>query len=263
MRRFAVTAGLVLAMGCVGDEEGPAGVALEEFCGAWGEALCEGAARCGCGAVLGGLEACAEDAAVVCPLGEGSALRAMVDEGTLAYGEDAAGELVAALADGPCDAAICDGAGACIGLSAEGGPCGTSHGCRDGLLCIGGSCRRPRAAGDACGAGIECASGRCAEGACAEKSAEGEACAEDAECASGRCDFTTGRCGAPMPDGEYCMEHTDCVSGYCDVDGSTGSGAGRCAPRLADGESCDEDRQCRGGACYRGTCGALICRPLG
>lgn len=260
----AVTAAfLALAAGCGGEDGGPAAVELDAFCDEWVRAVCSGAERCSCAAAVpDSAGRCPEVAAPACPLAEGTSTRTAVDDGSLAYDAQAAGRYLAALGGVRCEAfAFCAAPGPCIGLESEGGTCGGSSGCAEGLACVDGACRTPSRVGATCAENAECESGRCADGACAEKAVDGEPCGEDSECASGRCDFTRGSCRPPEPLEGLCMEHEDCESGYCDRDLELG--AGNCRVRRTDGETCDEDPQCLGGACIDGICAAAICDLIG
>ena len=264
MRRV-VTVLVVVALGACGDDgdDGGEPVTVPGFCTAWVDALCGSARRCACGSAIADLDAqCADLAGRGCPLADGAPLRAGVDDGSVGYDESSAGRLVSAIRAVPCDAPPPCALVSCLGLSAEGGPCGTDQtACAAGLACIDGACGRPIAAGQPCTASAHCATGRCAAGTCAAKAEDGAACGEDSECESTRCDFTTGRCRGPEPLEGLCMDHVDCASGYCDRDLELG--AGNCRERRADGEGCDEDPQCTGGACIGGVCASAICDSLG
>lgn len=261
--RALLGAVLALGAGCGGDDDGGTGpVPRGGFCTAFEEEVCAAAERCGCASALDAVAGtCAELAARACPLADGAAVRMAVDDGSIAYDEARAGRYLDALRAADCTAPPLCGERACIGVSAEGGPCGDdAHLCADGLHCVGGTCRTPLSIGEACSEAAECVSRRCDGGSCAARAEDGDACGDDDECVSGRCDFATGRCGARIENEELCTEHTDCASDYCDQDLELG--AGLCQERLADGASCDEDPQCTGGACLRGTCGSAVCDPL-
>ena len=263
MRR-GLTLLVVVALGACGDDAGSGeAVPVAGFCAAWVDAVCGSASRCGCGDVIAELETrCAELAGRGCPLAEGAPLRMGVDDGSVSYDDAAAGRLVSAIGGLRCDAAPPCALVSCLGLSAEGGPCGSERSaCVTGLVCMDGACGRPIAAGQPCSESAHCASGRCEAGTCAAKAEDGAACAEDPECESTRCDFSTGRCRAPEPLEGLCMDHADCASAYCDRDLELG--AGNCRDRRPDGETCDEDPQCAGGACIGGVCASAICDSLG
>lgn len=183
------------------------------------------------------------------------------------------------------------GASRCVRVAtgeagAEGRPCGHIIGaayaqdiqCAAGLGCVvaegslAGTCQRPTAAGEMCGATTVCAQGsactatttmRCT--AITVRRAAGEACNTATMtlcdpyarlvCRSGMCasigDGTMGStCGnMTVPAGFQCNAGLYCATG-------------RCAARKADGDACASDVECRSDACDRGTrtCAARTCR---
>lgn len=78
---------LCLAAACASSAAGRVErpLAVDAFCDAWSEAVCEPARACGCMAEEMGPAECAEAVASACPLAEGSRLRAGVREGDFVY----------------------------------------------------------------------------------------------------------------------------------------------------------------------------------
>jgi hypothetical protein len=94
--------------------------------------------------------------------------------------------------DGDCSSAgsVCNDAGVCTALAAEGQPCTFSSDCQEGLTCGVDACIKPKAEGEACTSSFDCASTICEMGVCAPKKADGAMCTFSEECASGDCDAT-------------------------------------------------------------------------
>jgi hypothetical protein len=59
--------------------------------------------------------------------------------------------------------------------------------------------------GHSCGAGCECASGKCVSGACTNPTTHGVACTSDEMCAPGTCSTVLGIC-----QGQVCQTSADC-----------------------------------------------------
>jgi hypothetical protein len=258
-RLRSLTALFLLSAAACGDDGGgvrPEGVAVDDFCRQWQDALCAASARCGCAVDAA---TCEMRTAASCVLEVGSPTREMVDMSALPYDPAAAQRYLDAVRTSACDErpSLCGATGPCLGLSAEGGGCGETTGCAGELACVDGVCRARAANGATCTTGAGCTSGRCERGQCEAAAELGEACTEESACASGNCDFATGRCRDKEPDEALCTEHSECMSGYCDRD--LALGAGNCQPLAGGGASCDEDSMCEGGACLGGACAPALC----
>ncbi len=261
------------------------------------EAECEGAAACdgsgGCAANEG--STCAEGADCLSgACADGLCCDAACDgpcESCAVFGFEGSCKRYAAGTDpeGECgDAALCDGAGACLKLVGEPcsgpGDCLSAH-CVDGFCCDT-SCSQPCAACDlwtsfgrcspvpaADDPGGDCPRHQVCDGAGGCVKLEGEACGSGAECLRGRC--VDGLC-CDAACGDLCHAcDVEGAEGVCapvpygqDVDGECGeggacNGAGRCvgpagSPCAADGDC--ESRWCVDGVCCESACEGLCKR---
>lgn len=151
----------------------------------------------------------------------------------------------------------------------EGGTCtgrSTASDCRQGLICVGGTCEQPCSGpttgplgeGETCREGTR-VTGVCEEelichperGECVARPGEGEACVSN-QCAEGLwCDTSSGQrtCRPTQPAGTDCTTPLECMSRACEE--------GTCAATPEEGEPCatGTGRSCAGGlACVDATC---------
>lgn len=117
-------------------------------------------------------------------------------------------------------------------VTIEGLACDATHTCGDGLACVEGFCRRPRAT-----PGVGCdGPGDCPVGVCFQEAGVCVACTVDSDCAAGVCldyvcvncreddDCATRRCDEATSTCLSCKSDPQCASGYCDEE------SGICAP---------------------------------
>jgi hypothetical protein len=110
--------------------------------------------------------------------------------------------------------------------------------CGGGRDCVDGRCLAPCAAQSACPTTLVCAGGYCDQ-----PSAAGAECARAADCAAGAV-CADGRCVAGCDAARACPGAQVCVLGFCQVD---------TAPR----SFCTRDSECNNGSvCRRGSCRA-------
>jgi hypothetical protein len=156
---------------------------------------------------------------------------------------------------------VCDG-GNCTAPRAAGAACAAVDACADGLVCdtLGShSCVAPLAATAACESTRQCATGlACSVGACTALAGEGDGCGDVVgACGAGRgCEQApeTRTCGTPDAAGEMCMSDDTCVTGL-DCDSNTHV----CTAPPGENQPCP-DRHCAAGlTCSdgKGTCIAL------
>jgi hypothetical protein len=295
--RTLVLAGSIAALGGCGDDGGGGGggLALEEFCPELEAASAATAARCGCAssstcritegsalraqidmgtlrydpAAAGRFVARVRDATCDRTSYEQGAtdLDQATMFGTLDGSIDPGGECLSGPPPSGCRQGLCE-ATICIGRVGEGEACDDLHDClqpldgerAESLRCAGGTCQPLAGAGEACGSGDDCLSGRCEGSLCVTGAAVGAPCTMDAECESAHCDFSTERCRPPEPIGGLCTEHIGCESGFC-AD-RLEIGAGRCRAQAADGEACTEHAACTSETCVGGNCTAAICSVI-
>ena len=124
---------------------------------------------------------------------------------------------------------------ACVDtVSIEGLSCDGAHACGDGLACVEGRCRKPRAT-----PGIGCSvQADCPVGACLQEAGVCVACVVDTDCIAGVCLDDAYVCVS-------CRAHADCATRRCDLTTNT------CL-------SCKSDAQCESGFCDEGT---GVCAP--
>ena len=250
--------GLVLCLcGCTSESTTP--LPLEDFCGTWVEAYCEGALACRCVDELT-LETCM---AQPCPIGAGSNLRGAIDAGTLSYDADRAAAYVASLRPSSCQADPRGGLflmdyqtlfGTLDGTLLPGEACEVGPG-PDG--CLGGLCDAERgvcvgraARGEACGDLIAChvpADGdperalRCIEGLCLPLREVGESCGAHADCRLGPCESDV--CVDGRDVGASCDDNLECGSRRCDF------ATAQCRAQVIEGELCGVNSECASGGC--------------
>lgn len=200
---------------------GQGGGDLEQACAAYGEAICGRRDVCTNGNFIavqfGDVETCVARQTEQCVIRAGAqdtSLRAEhIDECASALGSFACGDLL--------DAELPD---ACLPTSG------------------------PRAVGEACVFGGQCASTFCegslndACGVCGEAPTAGTSCADDTGCGAGsglRCDAVSSLCVSPGGDGASCTSAAGCSFGYSCV-GATGSTPGACEPAgMVVGAACE------------------------
>lgn len=263
------------------DAPATAGDLMADFCAPLAAQICDGAADCGCGALVPGgtldRDACvarwttrctdawqpfvtagatvdaAAAAACVDALAAGTPACA-APSGTVVFAVCAPFVVQPVAIGAACTAPYCAGGdGVCVGgtcqmRGASGATCEDMFSCATGLVCDGGTCAALGAAGATCTGDVTCTPPlRCLGGTCGTLRAAGETCSATSECAIGlRCE---GTCVAP---GASCSGSDSCGNG------SACGGLRSCTARLGAGETCAEDRDCEASLYCDGTC---IARP--